>query len=132
MKGGSARAILITVYGNRAYDDTFAELQDILQNAGFSCIAAIAAIAEHSIMHQFAAAFDTGFSGLGFDRNSVIFPVRPVSGQVQMGRELFGFYFAAIKRTNFFYNRTFERHTFEKHAPLSQIKAKAVQRWRER
>ena len=55
MKGGNARAILIAVYGNRAYDDTFTELQDILQNAGFSCIAAIAAIAEHSIMHQFAA-----------------------------------------------------------------------------
>lgn len=52
--GNKAQAILIVVYGNRAYDDTFAELQDILQKADFSCTAAVAAIAEHSIMHQFA------------------------------------------------------------------------------
>jgi len=55
MDGGQARAILIVVYGNRAYDDTFAELKDILQNSNFSCIAAVAAIAEHSIIRQFAA-----------------------------------------------------------------------------
>ncbi len=55
MDGGQARAILIVVYGNRAYDDTFAELKDILQNSHFSCIAAVAAIAEHSIIRQFAA-----------------------------------------------------------------------------
>lgn len=55
IKGNKARAILIVVYGNRAYDDTFTELQDTLTDAGFTCIAAIAAIAEHSIMRQFAA-----------------------------------------------------------------------------
>ena len=55
MKGNQAGAILITVYGNRAYDDTFAELQDVLEGSGFSCKAAVAAVAEHSIMRQFAA-----------------------------------------------------------------------------
>ncbi len=55
MKSGGAAAILIVVYGNRAYDDTFAELQDTLTDAGFSCVAAVAAVAEHSIMRQFAA-----------------------------------------------------------------------------
>lgn len=55
MKGNKAAAILIVVYGNRAYDDTFTELQDTLTGAGFSCIAAVAAVAEHSIMRQFAA-----------------------------------------------------------------------------
>lgn len=55
MKGNNARAILIVVYGNRAYDDTFTELQDALTDCGFSCVAAVAAIAEHSIMHQFAS-----------------------------------------------------------------------------
>ncbi len=54
MKGNGAKAILIVVYGNRAYDDTFVELQDVLTEAGFVCIAAVAAIAEHSIMRQFA------------------------------------------------------------------------------
>lgn len=55
MKGNGASAILIVVYGNRAYDDTFAELQDVLTDSGFTCIAAAAAVAEHSIMRQYAA-----------------------------------------------------------------------------
>lgn len=54
MSGGGARAILIVVYGNRAYDDTFLELQNTLTDAGFHCEAAVAAIAEHSVIHQFA------------------------------------------------------------------------------
>lgn len=55
MKGSGAKAVLIAVYGNRDYDDTFAELQDVLEEAGFVCIAGVAAVAEHSIMRQFAA-----------------------------------------------------------------------------
>lgn len=55
LTGNGARAILIAVYGNRAYEDTLVELEDILTASGFFCIAGIAAIAEHSIMHQFAA-----------------------------------------------------------------------------
>jgi len=54
MKGNGAKAILIVAYGNRAYEDTFTELQDVLEDSGFLYIAAVAAIAEHSIMHQFA------------------------------------------------------------------------------
>ncbi|MDE7326352.1 MAG: EFR1 family ferrodoxin [Lachnospiraceae bacterium] len=47
--------IIICVYGNRAYEDTLIELKDIAEKSGFKVIAAIAAIAEHSIMHQYAA-----------------------------------------------------------------------------
>ncbi len=54
MRGNGARAVLIAVYGNRDYEDTLAELQDTLEASGFVCIAAVAAIAEHSIMRQFA------------------------------------------------------------------------------
>lgn len=46
--------MLVVSYGNRAYVDTLKELLDFFDNRGFSCVAAIAAIAEHSIMHQFA------------------------------------------------------------------------------
>ena len=42
------------MYGNRAYEDTLVELQDIVQQAGFTVISAIAAIAEHSIAHRYA------------------------------------------------------------------------------
>ena len=52
--GNGAKAILLCVYGNRAYEDTLVEMQDTLNDQGFRCVAAVAALAEHSIMHQFA------------------------------------------------------------------------------
>lgn len=63
MRGGGAKAVLIGVYGNRAYEDTLLELQDTLEEAGFHCAAAVAAIAEHSIMRQFAAGRPNGEDG---------------------------------------------------------------------
>lgn len=53
--GNGARAILVCVYGNRAYEDTLVELEDAAKQAGFQVVAAVAAIAEHSIARQFAA-----------------------------------------------------------------------------
>lgn len=55
MKGSSARAVLVCVYGNRAYEDTLVELEDAAKQAGFRIIAAVAAIAEHSIVRRYAA-----------------------------------------------------------------------------
>lgn len=54
IQGNGAKAIIVCVYGNRAYEDTLVELQDIVQQVGFTVISAIAAIAEHSIAHQYA------------------------------------------------------------------------------
>jgi len=53
--GCGARAVLNCVYGNREWDDTLTELQDVLESAGFTCVAAVAAVAEHSIFRQYAA-----------------------------------------------------------------------------
>lgn len=53
--GNGARAVLVCVYGNRAYEDTLVELADTAKQAGFQVIAAVAAVAEHSIVRQFAA-----------------------------------------------------------------------------
>lgn len=53
--GNGAKAVLVVSYGNRAFEDTLAELQDILETRGFRCVGAAACIAEHSIMRQFAA-----------------------------------------------------------------------------
>ena len=55
MQGQGARAVLVCVYGNRAYDDTLVELEDAAKKAGFRVIVAVAAVAEHSIVRQFAA-----------------------------------------------------------------------------
>ena len=54
IRANGAMAILVVVYGNRAYDDTLLELKTCLKRAGFRCAAAVAAVAEHSIMRQFA------------------------------------------------------------------------------
>ena len=53
-KGNHAKAVLVISYGNRAYEDTVRELAECVVGKGFCCVAAITAIAEHSIMHQFA------------------------------------------------------------------------------
>lgn len=55
LHGQNARAVLVCVYGNRAYEDTLVELEDAAKQAGFRVIAAVAAVAEHSIVRQFAA-----------------------------------------------------------------------------
>lgn len=53
MQGNGAKAILMAVYGNRAIDDTLLELKDVLTQAGFRPVAALEAVAQHSIMPQF-------------------------------------------------------------------------------
>lgn len=53
--GNSARCVLMCVYGNRAYEDTLVELEDLAKQSGFQVIAAVAAVAEHSILRQYAA-----------------------------------------------------------------------------
>lgn len=55
IRGNGARAVIVCVYGNRAYEDTLVELQDTVQQAGFVVVAAVAAIAEHSIAHAYGA-----------------------------------------------------------------------------
>lgn len=53
MVGNGAKAILNCVYGNREWEDTLTELQDTLVDLGFICIAAVAAVCEHSIFRQY-------------------------------------------------------------------------------
>lgn len=60
IRGGGARAVLVCVYGNRAYDGTLAELAEIARSAGFRPAAAVAAVAEHSIVRQYAAGRPNG------------------------------------------------------------------------
>ena len=53
--GNGAMCTLVCVYGNRAYEDTLAEMEDAAKESNFKVVAAIAAVAEHSIMPQYAA-----------------------------------------------------------------------------
>jgi len=55
ISGNQGQCVIVCVYGNRAYEDTLIELNDIAVKSGFRVIAAVAAVAEHSIMHQYAA-----------------------------------------------------------------------------
>lgn len=55
MKGSGTKAVLVAVYGNRAFDDTLLELQDVSAAAGFVPVAGIGAVAEHSLARQYGA-----------------------------------------------------------------------------
>lgn len=55
VKGGGAAAVPVVVFGNRAIDDTMLELVNTLYAAGFRCAGGISAVAEHSIVREFAA-----------------------------------------------------------------------------
>lgn len=48
------KAVAVTVYGNRAYEDALLELSDKLTEIGFNVQAAVSAIAEHSIIRTIA------------------------------------------------------------------------------
>ncbi len=48
VKGGGTPAVIVVVYGNRAYEDALLELYELALQAGFIPIAAAAFVAEHS------------------------------------------------------------------------------------
>ncbi|MDE6760675.1 MAG: EFR1 family ferrodoxin [Lachnospiraceae bacterium] len=54
ISGNQAQCVIVCVYGNRAYEDTLIELRDIAEQCDFRVVAAVSAVAEHSIMHQYA------------------------------------------------------------------------------
>ncbi|MDD6006030.1 MAG: 4Fe-4S binding protein [Bacteroidales bacterium] len=49
----SAKCVVVAVFGNRAYDDALIEMQDVATEMGFRVIAAVAAVAEHSIIRKY-------------------------------------------------------------------------------
>ena len=53
--GNGAKCTLVCVYGNRAYEDTLAEMEDAAKECGFQVVAAVAAVSQHSIIPQYAA-----------------------------------------------------------------------------
>ncbi len=55
VNGSGASCVAVCVYGNRAYDDALLELADLAETQGFRLTAAVAAVAEHSIIRSFAA-----------------------------------------------------------------------------
>ena len=48
-----AKCAVVAVYGNRAYDDALLEMQDVATAMGVRVIAAVAAVAEHSIIRKY-------------------------------------------------------------------------------
>lgn len=55
IRGNGAKAVAVVVFGNRAIDDTLAELKGELDDAGFVTVAAMEAVAEHSMIRDFGA-----------------------------------------------------------------------------
>lgn len=50
-----AKCVVVAVYGNRAYDDALLEMKDLTTEMGFRVVAAIGAVAEHSIVRKYGA-----------------------------------------------------------------------------
>ena len=55
ISGNGANAVVMVVYGNRAYDGALAQLKQAAQNAGFTVCAGVAALAQHSLIPDVAA-----------------------------------------------------------------------------
>ncbi len=55
LKGNGAKAVIVAVYGNRHYDDAVKEMQAYAEAHGCEVVAAIAAVAQHSIAPSIAA-----------------------------------------------------------------------------
>lgn len=53
IESNHAQCVIVVVYGNRAYDDALLELHDVATELGFRVIAAIGAVAEHSIIRKY-------------------------------------------------------------------------------
>ena len=54
IQGNGAKCVLAAVYGNRAIDDTLIQMEDAVEAKGFRVIAAISAVAQHSMLPQYA------------------------------------------------------------------------------
>lgn len=55
VKANEARCVVVAVYGNRAYDDALLEIYKTCKEMGFRVIAAVGAVAEHSIVRKYGA-----------------------------------------------------------------------------
>ena len=53
VKPNGAKCVVVAVFGNRAYDDALLEMQDVATEMGFRVIAAVGAVAEHSIIRKY-------------------------------------------------------------------------------
>lgn len=53
LNGAGAKTVLITAFGNRAFDDTLLELFNTMTKADFICFAAMAAVTRHSVMPKY-------------------------------------------------------------------------------
>lgn len=55
VKANGTKCVVVAVYGNRAYDDALLELYTTCKEMGFNVIAAVGAVAEHSIIRKYGA-----------------------------------------------------------------------------
>ena len=53
IQGKGIKAMLVTAYGNRAFDDTLLELKETMESSGFLCNCAVAAVTRHSVLPKY-------------------------------------------------------------------------------
>ena len=82
LKTEGARAVLVAVYGNRAFEDTLLELKQATEKAGFRPVAAVAAIAEHSVARTVAKGRPDGQDAETLQTMAIAIRERIDSGEV--------------------------------------------------
>lgn len=86
IRGSGGPAIVVTVFGNRAYDDALIEMKDLLEEQGFVVISALAAVAEHNIMRSVGRGRPDA-EDLNFIRNFTEASVKKLRGIKELSTE---------------------------------------------
>ena len=125
IQANQAQCILVCVYGNRAYDDTLAELEDIARSCGFRVVAAVAAWRRKPVRRAPRAGYAPGsvrrepLTGRGqrtLTRRSVFLVCTVLRSVLKAQKRLirlcsapwqksWGRFAQAEKQTSFFFNR---------------------------
>lgn len=80
LDGNGKKAVTLAVYGNRAYEDAFLELNDIMRGKGFQVTASAALVAQHSMVPEVGAGRPDGK-----DRESILAFARKVLDKLESG-----------------------------------------------
>lgn len=82
MKANHVRTVLVAVYGNRSVDDALLEMKTEATKMGFRPVAAVAAVAEHSILRQHATGRPDEYDLTELEQFGEIIKARILSGEI--------------------------------------------------
>lgn len=89
LRGNRTPCVLMAAYGNRHYDDTLAQMKEILSNQGFLCIGAIAPVIPHIYSEKLGVGRPDETDGEIFRKFSVLIKKRIQEAEQEGFTEIF-------------------------------------------